>query len=82
MKNYTQLSLVQRYEIQSLWVAGMTQKFISNQLAVHPSTICRELDRNMAKRGGTSEHYVATNAQRKTDQTHQDKPKHVLFSLS
>jgi hypothetical protein len=36
-KNYTQLSLVQRYQIQSLWVAGMTQKFISNQIAVHPT---------------------------------------------
>jgi IS30 family transposase len=81
-KNYTQLSLVQRYQIQSLWVAGMTQKFISNQIAVHPSTICRELDRNTAKRGRTSGHYVAINAQRKTDQRHQDKPKQVLFSLA
>jgi IS30 family transposase len=81
-KNYTQLSWVQRYKIQSLWVAGMTQKFISNQLAVHPSTICRELDRNTAKRGRTSGHYVATNAQRKTDQRHQNKPKQVLFSLA
>ena len=81
-KNYTQLSLVQRYQIQSLWNAGMTQKFIANELEVHPSTICRELSRNIAKRGRTSGHYIASNAQRKTDIRHQDKSKQVLFTDS
>ena len=73
-------SLVQRYQIQFLWDAGMTQKFIANQQEVHPSTICRELNRNIAKRGRTSGYYIAVNAQRKTDLRHQEKPKQVLFT--
>lgn len=81
-KNYTQLSLVQRYQIQALLNAGMKQKMIAQQIGVHPSTISRELSRNIAKRGRTAGVYVAENAQRKTNQRHQFKPKVIKFTLS
>jgi IS30 family transposase len=77
-KNYTQLSLVQRYQIQALLNAGMKQKMIDAEIGVHPSTISRELGRNIAKRGRTAGIYVAENAQRKTNQRHQFKPKVIV----
>lgn len=79
-KNYTQLGLGQRYQIEAYLKAGMSQKLIAEQLDVHPSTISRELSRNIAKAGQTCGSYVALNAQRKTTLRHQQKPKHVIFS--
>ena len=78
-KNYNQLGLEQRYQIQALLAANNTQKEIAAILGVHPSTICRELKRNIARRGRTSGEYVADNAQRKTIQRHKDKPKHIIL---
>jgi transposase, IS30 family len=79
-KNYTQLSLVQRYQIEALIKAGLTQKEIANQLGCHPSTICRELSRNTARRGRTSGEYIATNAHRRTSDRHTYKVKRIVFS--
>jgi len=79
-KNYTQLSLVQRYQIQAFLNIGMRQKKIAQEIGVHPSTINRELGRNTAKRGRTAGEYVADIAQRKTEQRHYNKPKAVKFS--
>jgi IS30 family transposase len=81
-KSYTQLSLEQRYQIQAFLKAGMKQNWIAQEIGVHPSTISRELNRNIAKRGRTAGAYVATNAQRKTEQRHQSKPKIVKFTRS
>lgn len=81
-KNYTQLSLVQRYQIQALVKAGKKQKWIAEEIGVHPSTISRELRRNTAQRGRTAGSYLASNAQRRTDQRHYYKPKLVKFSLA
>lgn len=81
-KNYKQLSLVQRYQIEAFVKAGMKQKMIAEQIGVHPSTISRELNRNIAKRGKTSVEYIAGNVQRKTDQRHYLKPKFVKFSFA
>lgn len=78
-KNYNQLGLEQRYQIQALLAANNTQKEIAEILGVHPSTICRELKRNIACRGRTAGEYVANNAQRKTNQRHKDKPKHIIL---
>jgi IS30 family transposase len=58
----------------------MKQKIIALEIGVHPSTISRELNRNIAKRGRTSGDYVAENAQRKTDQRHRYKEKLVKFT--
>ena len=79
-KNYTQLSLIQRYQIEALIKAGMKQKMIAANIGVDPSTVSRELARNIAQRGRTAGEYVASNAQRKTDQRHQIKHKVVKFS--
>ena len=79
-KNYTQLSLIQRYQIEALVKAGMKQKMIAANIGVDPSTVSRELARNIAQRGRTAGEYVASNAQRKTDQRHHIKHKVVKFS--
>lgn len=79
-KNYKQLSLVQRYQIQAFLKAGMSQKRIAQEIGVHPSTVSRELNRNIAKRGGLAGEYVAQNAQRRTEQRHHQKPKLVKFT--
>jgi IS30 family transposase len=50
-KNYTQLSLIQRYQIEVYIKVGMKQKMIAQELGLSPSTICRELSRITAKRG-------------------------------
>jgi len=76
-KNYTQLSLVQTYQIESLVKAGMKQKMIAANIGVEPSMVSRELSRNIAHRGRTVGEYVASNAQSKTDHRH-----HISISLS
>lgn len=79
-KNYTQLSLIQRYQIEAFLKVGMKQKKIAEAINVDPSTISRELCRNTAKRGRTAGEYVAENAQRKAEQRHLYKPKATKFS--
>ncbi len=81
-KNYTQLSLLQRYQIEALIKAGMKQKMIAANIDVDPNTVSRELFRNIAKRGRTAGEYVASNAQRKTDHRHLIKYKVVKFSTN
>lgn len=81
-KNYTQLGLEQRYQIEAYWKAGLKQKVIADHLGVHPSTICRELSRNIAKAGQTGRCYVAINAHRKTSLRHHQKPKHIVYTQS
>lgn len=51
MRCYTQLTLEQRYQIHAFIKAGFSQKMIADLLNVHPSTICRELQRNKGLRG-------------------------------
>lgn len=81
-KNYTQLSLVQRYQIQALLEVGLKQYLIAEKIGVHASTVGRELRRNVALRGRTAGEYIASNAQRKTDIRHQQKAKQVLFTVA
>ncbi|MCX7744966.1 MAG: IS30 family transposase, partial [Flavobacteriales bacterium] len=78
-KKYKQLSLEQRYQIQALLQAGMKQKQIARQLGVHPSTISRELRRNVARRGQTAGQYVARIADKRAKKRHKEKNKHVVF---
>jgi len=79
-KNYTQLSLEQRYQIGALLKAGFSQKKVANQVGVHPSTICRELKRNTGSRGPGNGYYHADWAQKKTQNRHRCKAKRVIFS--
>lgn len=80
MKNYKHLSLGQRYQIESLFNIGLSQRKIAEQLSVHRSTISRELKRNIPKRGSTAGLYIGEHAQVKTDKRHRDKTKRVYLS--
>ncbi len=79
-KNYTQLSLEQRYQIEALVKAGIKQKLIASQIGVHCSTICRELKRNVSKRGTGAGLYKAHRAHQKTLNRHHQKPKEIVFT--
>lgn len=81
-KNYTQLSLAQRYQIQAFVKAGMTQKRIAEEVGVHPSTISRELARNTPKRGKDAGQYLAEKAQRRTAERQRAKPRKVRFTAA
>lgn len=80
MKNYKQLTVEQRYQIEALLQAGLTQTNISKQLGVHKSTVSRELKRSIPKRGRGSGKYSASNAEKKTRLRHHHKHKRVLFT--
>lgn len=80
MKKYKQLTLGQRYQIESLLQAGLTQTAIANQLGVHRSTISRELRRNTPKRGRTAFSYIGEHAQSKTQKRHSNKSKKTYLT--
>ena len=80
MKKYKQLTLAQRYQIQSLLQAGLNQSSIAKQLEVHRSTISRELKRNTPNRGRTATPYIGEHAQRKTDSRHSSKATQILLT--
>lgn len=80
MKNYKQLTLKQRYQIQCLLQAGFTQIKTASIIGVHRSTVSRELKRNIPKRGRTAKCYIAEHAQLKTDTRHAIKRKQVLLT--
>lgn len=50
-RKYTQLTDAQRYQIKAYLKAGMTKKFITEQLQINRTTLYRELKRNSSKRG-------------------------------
>ena len=79
-KKYTQLSIEQRYQIEALRKAGNSQSFIADQLEVHRSTLCRELKRNVPRRGIGARKYAAEKAQIKTNNRHRFKPKQIRFT--
>ncbi len=79
-KNYSQLTLCQRYQIEALKTAAHTQSSIAKMIGVNKSTISRELNRNVPKRGTGAKKYSAQKAQNKTDIRHKIKPKNFLFS--
>lgn len=81
-KNYSQLSVEQRYQIEALQNAGKQQKQIALQLGVSASTISRELRRNTPQGGVGSFIYWAHNAQRRTCLRHRDKPKRKRFTAA
>lgn len=78
-KKYTHLSLVQRYQIEVLQHEGCPQNKIAAHLGVNPSTISRELKRNVGSRGKHACEYKAYNAQRLTDLRHNQKPKRRIL---
>jgi len=51
LKNYRQLTQLQRYQIYGLMKAGVNQSAIARDLQVHKATISRELRRNRGRSG-------------------------------
>jgi len=80
MKKYNQLSLEQRYQIQALLKVGKTYTAIAEIIGVHKSTISREIKRNVPKRGIGANKYDASEAMRKAQLRHYNKPKHCVFT--
>ncbi|MBK7738226.1 MAG: helix-turn-helix domain-containing protein [Saprospiraceae bacterium] len=64
------MSFEERLKIKALLETGHSQKDIAQLLNRSASTISREFNRNIAKRGRGSGHYCAESAQRKTVQRH------------
>ena len=79
-KKFNQLTLEQRYKIEALLEAGKTQTYIANIIGVNKSTICRELQRNVPKRGVGAKQYSASRSEQKTRIRHKEKPKRLLFT--
>ena len=79
-RTFKQLSQPQRYQIQALIATGKNGKEIAKAVGVHPSTISRELKRNGLQKGAQSKTYQAEQAQEKTRQRHQNKPKAIRFT--
>jgi IS30 family transposase len=80
MKKYKQLSLAQRYQIESLSKPELPQAEIASLLGVHKSTICSEQKRNTPGRGLAAGQYIGVHAQQKTDLHHSTKSKRILLS--
>lgn len=79
-KKYNQLSLEQRYKIEALVNAGLSQTDIAIELGVHKSTISRELKRNVPQRGIGAKVYHAIKAEDKAKERHRVKRKHARFT--
>ncbi len=73
----SQLTLAQRYIIQAYKTQGISQKKIGEYIGKDKSVICRELQRNSDERSGE---YRAELAQRKAENRHKTKPKHIRFT--
>lgn len=78
-KNYTHLSLEQRYQIEAYLKAGKKQKDVASLVGVSPSTISRELCRNYSKFDPLKRGYSGSFAQQKTNYRHRNKPKRVIL---
>jgi IS30 family transposase len=79
-KKYKQLGQEQRYQIGVLIGAGKSKCEIAELIGVHKSTIGRELDRNIGKRGQHAGKYVPGLAHSKTTARHKIKNKSVKFT--
>lgn len=77
-RKYTQLTDAQRYQIEAYLKAGMTKKFITDQLQIDRTTLYRELKRNSSKRGV----YRATKAQSFCDERKERYGRNRKFNKS
>lgn len=73
--SYNQLSEKQRYHIELCLKKGMCQKDIAEQIGKHPSTISREIKRNMGKKG-----YRHKQAHRKAMERHKNRNKAIKLT--
>lgn len=75
IKTFSQLSELERSQIEILLKAGKSKAEIALLLGRHISTIYREINRNTPKRGLYAKVYNGTSAQKKTVIRHKLKPK-------
>lgn len=75
--NMSHLTLKQRYIIQTLKNEGFKQNEISKRIGKDKSVVSRELKRNADQRNGK---YRAELAQKKCDERHKTKKKHIRFT--
>jgi IS30 family transposase len=80
MQKYKQIDLKDRNKIKAQLDGGHSQTKIAEIIGVHKSTISRELSRNVATRGHNANEYRPKAAQRKTNNRHRDKRKHIRFT--
>jgi IS30 family transposase len=75
MRQYTQLTQEQRYQIYAFLKAGFSQSAISIEIGVHKSTVNRELNRNKGKKGYRPKqaHNMAISRRRQAE-------KHISFT--
>lgn len=72
MAHHTQLTMLQRYQIQALHQTKIAQKDIASQVGVSPATISRELSRNRPL--DSTQPYQAEHAQKQTYQRKKRTP--------
>ena len=76
---YSQLTKEDRKQIEVLLQTGKSKYEIARLLGRSPSTIGRELNRNVPARGVGARQYSSENAHRRTRVRHQTKNKHSRF---
>lgn len=69
MGHYTQLTQEQRYHIYAFMKAGFSQTDSAKEIGVHKSTVCRELRRNLGKKGYRPKQAHAMAVHRRTKAT-------------
>jgi len=74
---YKQLTLKERYHIWTLLQRGYKQKEIAEHIGVHPSTISREIRRNLDPQ---SDSYDYTTAHINTAKRHKSKTKYTVIT--
>ena len=74
---YKQLTLQERYQIWALLQKGWKQKDIAAKIKVHPSTVSREIRRNIDEVTGS---YEFDTAYLNTNYRHQNKPKYTVIT--
>ena len=74
---YKQLTLKERYHISTLFKRGWKQKEIAKSIGVHPSTICREIQRN---RDNVSKEYSYEFAHSSSQDRQQSKVKYTVLT--
>jgi len=74
---YKQLTLKERYHISTLLKRGWNQKEIAESIGVHPSTICREIQRN---RDVTTQEYHYAFAESKASTRQESKAKYTVLT--
>ena len=72
-----QLTLPERYHICTLLKRGYKQKEIAEHIGVHPSTICREIQRNI---DDTTQEYEYSFAHAKSQRRLSSKKKYTVFT--